>query len=181
MRKCYSCTTLNTNSAVYGSRWEPNGTPVAEVFDVIDPVPETRRIYLAGSLRNQSIPELHLRLKKQTGWDVFSDWFAAGPEADDYWKRYYTDRGFNYQDALREPASVNTFLFDKRNIDNSDVMVLALPAGKSGHLELGYHLGKGKAGYILLDDPERWDVMYQFATGVTDDFEELCKWIKELK
>jgi nucleoside 2-deoxyribosyltransferase len=41
-----------------------------------------------------------------------------------------------------------------------------MPAGKSGHLELGYVSGKGKPTYVLFDhEPERWDVMYQFATG----------------
>jgi hypothetical protein len=46
-----------------------------------------------------------------------------------------------------------------------------MPAGKSGHLELGYMLGQGKRGYVLFDkEPERWDIMYQFAT---DDF--FCK------
>ena len=52
-------------------------------------------------------------------------------------------------------------------------MVLVCPAGKSGHLEFGYAIGRGTPGLILLDDPERWDVMYQFADGVTDDEDEL--------
>ena len=58
--------------------------------------------------------------------------------------------------------------------------VLLLPAGKSGHLELGYVIGKGKPGYILFDDtiPDRWDVMYIFASGVFFDVESL---IEELK
>jgi len=42
-----------------------------------------------------------------------------------------------------------------------------LPAGKSGHLELGFLRGKGKPCYILFpEDPERWDVMYNFAREV---------------
>ena len=51
---------------------------------------------------------------------------------------------------------------------------MVMPAGKSGHLELGYMLGQGKKGYILFDkEPDRWDVMYQFATGVFFNKEEL--------
>jgi nucleoside 2-deoxyribosyltransferase len=50
-----------------------------------------------------------------------------------------------------------------------------LPAGKSGHLELGYMIGQGKPGYILLDaEHKRWDVMYKFATAVVPTMEELC-------
>ena len=49
-----------------------------------------------------------------------------------------------------------------------------LPAGKSGHLELGYFIGSGKRGYILLNgEPERFDVMYKFATKVCNNKEEL--------
>jgi hypothetical protein len=51
-----------------------------------------------------------------------------------------------------------------------------VPAGKSGHLELGYMLGQGKKGYIFFDkEPERWDVMYQFATGIFFNKEELIQ------
>jgi nucleoside 2-deoxyribosyltransferase len=42
-----------------------------------------------------------------------------------------------------------------------------MPAGKSGHIELGYAVGQGKPGYILLEkEPERWDLMYAFATKI---------------
>ena len=45
--------------------------------------------------------------------------------------------------------------------------MLVLPAGKSGHLELGYVIGRGKPGYILMDgEPERVDIMHSFATKV---------------
>ena len=48
-----------------------------------------------------------------------------------------------------------------------------MPAGKSAHLELGWVIGKGKKGFIVLDNPDRWDVMYLFADGVFAGFEEL--------
>jgi hypothetical protein len=48
------------------------------------------------------------------------------------------------------------------------------PAGKSGHLELGYAIGAGKPGFILLEgEPDRFDVMLNFATGVFDKKEQL--------
>ena len=140
-------------------------------------------VYVAGSLRNPGIPSVAQELNERTGHSVFCDWFAAGPEADDHWKAFYRELGFSYREALKEPASVNTFEFDKKHMDNSRAMVLVLPAGKSGHLELGYFIGCGKPGYILLDgNDDRWDVMYQYAAGVTSDIDELSDWIrKELK
>jgi len=137
-------------------------------------------VYLAGSLRNRAIPKIIEEMHGYLNANIFADWYAAGPEADDHWKEFYKALGYEYTEALKEPASINTFEFDKKNMLASNTMVLALPAGKSGHLELGWFLGQGKPGYILLDESEdRWDVMYQFATGVTSSVQELCSWLEK--
>lgn len=131
-------------------------------------------IYLIGSLRNLEIPKIAQEIRK-LGFDVFDDWFAAGPEADDKWRDYEKARGHTYREGLRGLAADHVYQFDKKHLDACDIAILYLPAGRSGHLELGYVIGKGKIGYIVLDDPERWDVMYQFAHGVFHSFEELKK------
>ena len=129
-------------------------------------------IYLIGSLRNPKIPSIAQQLRYLTGLEVFDDWYAAGPEADDYWMRYEQGKGHNFEQALKGYSARNVFQFDKAHLDRADVGVLALPAGKSGHLELGYLIGKGKLGVILLEgEPERFDVMYQFAHCVTSDID----------
>lgn len=129
-------------------------------------------IYLIGSLRNRIVPLVGDELRK-AGFRVFDDWYAAGPTADDYWQAFEQGRGRTYLEALYGPAAVHTFEFDKRYLERSSACVLALPAGRSAHLELGWMLGRGKPGYVLLNGPERWDVMYQFATGVFDSMEPL--------
>lgn len=135
-------------------------------------------IYLIGSLRNPSVPEVAARLR-DAGHEVFDDWYAAGPEADDYWQQYEVARGHDFQQALRGYAARHVYEFDKHHLDRADVGVLVLPAGKSGHLELGYLIGQGKRGYVLLDgEPERYDVMYQFAFGVAKDTDELLSQLK---
>ena len=137
-------------------------------------------IYLIGSLRNPKVPEIAKRLR-QEGIEVFAEWFAAGPEADDYWKAYEQSQGYSYIEALSRPAAKNVFAFDRTNLDRSSTVVLVLPAGRSGHLELGYGIGSGKPGYILLDDPDRWDVMYQFASGIYTDIDALIKQLTKKK
>lgn len=129
-------------------------------------------IYLIGSLRNPEIPKIGNKLRA-AGFEVFDDWYAAGPEADDKWKEYEQQRGRNYAEALEGAAAKNVYAFDRRNLEAASSVVLVLPAGKSGHLELGWALGRGKRGYILLDSPDRWDVMYQFTDHVTDDLDVL--------
>lgn len=131
-------------------------------------------IYLIGSLRNPKIPEIAQKLRAE-GHDVFDDWYAAGPEADDKWKEYELARGRNYFEALQGLAAGHVFDFDHKHLSRADIVVLVLPAGRSGHLELGWALGQGKKGYILHDDPDRWDVMYRFATGVYRSVYELIE------
>ena len=126
-----------------------------------------KSLYIVGSLRNDNIPKVASYVRLHADIEVFDDWYAAGPEADDYWRTYELNRGRNYEEALAGRAATNTFRYDKSNLDRCDACVLVLPAGKSGHLELGYFIGCGKPGYILLDaDYDRWDVMYRFATKV---------------
>ncbi len=135
-------------------------------------------VYLIGSLRNEIIPALGVELRSH-GFEVFDDWFAGGPEADDRWKDYELARGRTYGEALKGLGARNIFNFDNANLQRCDVMVLVVPCGKSAHLELGVMLGRGKPGYILFPDGEpssqRWDVMYQFATGVCFSMQELVE------
>lgn len=136
-------------------------------------------IYLIGSLRNPEIPNISNTLQQATGYEIFSDWFAAGPIADDSWQEYETQRGKTYMEALGGYAAQHVFDFDLYHLNRSDAAILVLPGGASSHLELGFMAGKGKPTYILLDKiPERWDVMRKFAKGVFLDIDEL---IKELK
>jgi hypothetical protein len=131
------------------------------------------KVYLIGSLTNPQIPILG-NLLRQDGHDVFEDWHAAGEHADVAWTAYEKGRGHTFREALQGYACQHVFDFDKYHLDNSDVVILVLPAGKSGHLELGYALGKSKVGFILLDkEPEKFDVMYAFAKDVFYDVDEL--------
>lgn len=134
------------------------------------------KIYLIGSLRNPRVPEIAAKFRN-AGHEVFDDWYAAGPEADDYWQKYEMAKGHNYKQALQGYAANHVYHYDRSHLDRNEIAILLLPAGKSGHLELGYMVGQGKPCYILFDDqmPERWDVMYLFATGVFFKVEDLIK------
>lgn len=140
-----------------------------------------KSIYVIGSLRNPDIPILGNQLR-ELGLEVFEDWHAGGPECDDYWKRYETLRGRTYGEALNGYMAKHIFEFDKYHLDRTDGVVLLTPAGKSGHLELGYTLGRGKPGFVLFDkEPEdRWDVMYQFATAIFFDRQKFLDHISDL-
>lgn len=139
------------------------------------------RIYLIGSLRNPNIPKIANQLRDE-GFEVFDDWYAAGPEADDYWRDYEKGRGHSFTEALDGYACWHVFDYDKSHLDRCDMAVLALPAGKSGHLELGYFIGTGKPGFILMDDdPDRFDCMYRFANKVVYSVDTLVEAINDVR
>lgn len=142
------------------------------------------KIYIVGSLRNDIIPDVANRIEAETGWEAFDDWFSAGPEADDFWKAHQRRRGRTYSEALRGHAAGNTFRFDRGHLDTADAGLLVLPAGRSGHLELGYLSGRKVPTMILLDEEteqNRWDVMTQFAGLVTKDLGEIIDAIRRIE
>ena len=137
-----------------------------ELVKALDSYGKKKVVYLIGTLRNPEVNRVAQAIR-DLGFEVFDDWTAAGSTADDSWRDYEKSRGHSYVQALQGYAAKHVFAFDKFHLDRADLAVLLMPAGKSGHLELGYTLGKGKPGFVLFDqEPERFDVMYQFATGV---------------
>lgn len=133
-----------------------------------------KAIYIIGSLRNPDVVKVGNKVR-EAGMEGFDDWISPGPEADDFWKSYSEERGQSYMDALKSWAAIHVFEFDKFHLDRCDGSILVCPAGKSCHLEFGYMVGQGKPSYVLLDSPDRWDVMYQFATGIYIDLDEMIK------
>ena len=142
-------------------------------------------IYLIGSLGNEKIPHIAKEIR-ELGFEVFDDWFSPGPEADDFWRKFEKVRGSSYKEALSNYAAKHIYNFDKSHIDRADIGVLFMPGGKSAHLELGYMIGRGKRCFVLFDkEPERWDLMYQFAMENGGDIcfsmDDLKKSLKEAK
>lgn len=136
-------------------------------------------IYLIGSLRNPEVTKVAAEIRKH-GYDVFDNWMAAGPEADDYWMRYSKEKGLSYKEALQSYEAKHVFSFDKHHLDRCDMAVLLLPAGKSGHLEIGYMAGTGKPTFALFDsEPERYDVMYQFLSSIHFSVGDLIEGIRQ--
>ena len=135
---------------------------------------EKKIVYMIGSLKNDQIPHIARKIREELDLEVFDDWFSPGPEADDFWRNFEKVRGSTYKQALKNHAGKHIFEFDKFHIDRADIGVLVMPAGKSGHMELGYLIGRGKPCFVLFqEEPERWDVMYQFANEICFSFDEL--------
>jgi len=139
-----------------------------------------KSIYLIGALGNPNIPHIANEIRG-LGFEVFDNWWTPGPLADTYLGLYAKIKGLTYKETLKDYAAVHVFEFDKKHLDRCDIALLVMPAGKSGHLELGYFIGTGKPGYVLFDkEPERVDIMYQFSTDIFLSKEELFAELRKL-
>lgn len=138
------------------------------------------RIYVVGSLRNPEVPVVANALRAGlNGWEIFDDWYAGSDDADDWWMEYEKGKGRSYREAVYGHAADHVFDFDFKHINQSKMGVMVQPAGKSGHLELGYMAGQGKPTLIYYPEnyePERWEVMARFASRIVWGLDELVKW-----
>ena len=139
-------------------------------------------IYLIGSLRNPEVQLVAGFLREQLKEEVFDDWASPGPRTDEHWQGYENGRGRTYAEALQGLHAKHVFEFDREHLIRADRVVLVLPAGRSAHLELGWILGQGKPGYVLLEsNPTRYDIMYQFADGIASSQDELVDMLRVRK
>lgn len=138
-------------------------------------------IYIAGSMRNPKIPLIANELEARTDHEAFAAWHAVGPDADTFWRDYEMTRrpGITMKEAVGGYLAQHTFTFDKFHIDRSDALVMVLPCGRSAHIEAGYSVGQGKPTFALFEgEPDRFDIMYNFFTGLALNTDELVEMLR---
>lgn len=143
-----------------------------------------RRIYLASSWRNPDQPGLVTLLRDQGhevydfrnprpgengfAWsDIDPDWLAWHPRP--------------FRKALDHPVAAAGFKSDFDAMKWADTFVLALPSGRSAHLEAGWAIGANKRTAILLhEDKFEPELMYLMADLIAVDPSEVCDWLLSL-
>lgn len=90
---------------------------------------------------------------------------------------------FTPQTALHDTRVLEIGREDWQELSKADVVVVALPCGKSAHLEAGW--AKGKRKKVCVFGPMirgEWDAMYVMMDRVysTDQFELMMAWMKDL-
>lgn len=133
-------------------------------------------IYIVGSLQN--IPEIQAfaeTLRKQehiiaNNIEIIDYWTSQGSTLDIEFANYAHDRNWDYSKALSNPIARNACRVDREMIEGAFGVILLHPCGKSGHLELGYAIGRGKVTAIVRTSPEfeKVDIMDNLATFIVD-------------
>ena len=140
----------------------------------------TLSIYVASSWRNPIQPKLVTDLRCE-GFEVYDFKDAEGfswKDIDPEWLAW--DAGeFRY--ALSNPLANKGFKSDMDALGSCDVCILALPCGKSAHLELGWAVA-AKKKTIVYYPPEipqqEPELMYKMCDRMCLSWEELLKELK---
>lgn len=124
------------------------------------------RIYVASSWRNERQPDIiaELRAAGHEVYDFRKPPFPRAPfkwsKIDERWQEWTLAE---FKIALDHPLALGGFGSDRGGLDWCDVCLLVCPCGRSAHLELGFAIGQGKIGMILLADGDEPELMYRFA------------------
>lgn len=143
-----------------------------------------RRIYLASSWRNPHQPGL-VELLRAAGHEVYDfrnprpgDTGFAWSSIDPDWLAWHPRP---FRDALGHPVAASGFKSDFDAMEWADTFVLALPCGRSAHLEAGWAIGAGKPTAILLhEDKFEPELMYLMADLIAVDEGEVIEWLDAL-
>lgn len=79
---------------------------------------------------------------------------------------------FTAQSALQNSTVKRIGNLNWEQLSAAEIVIVALPCGKSAHLEAGWAKGKDKLIYVYgFLTPGDWDAMYVMADGVYDEHE----------
>jgi hypothetical protein len=86
-----------------------------------------------------------------------------------------------YRTALAHPVAQDGYALDFAAMRWADAFVLALPCGRSAHLEAGWAVGSGRPTAILLhEDKFEPELMYLMADLIAVDLSEVVDWLDGL-
>jgi hypothetical protein len=137
-------------------------------------------IYLNGSLKDPLVPQVAEMLRSR-GYEVFDDWHASGPRADEHWRTHEMSRGRNYREALQAPFARHVFDFDVKHIMLCDAGVaIGKPSqlpGRSGLIELMFmrYAMRVPTFVLLQGNPDDWDQMLPLAVDPANIFDSLAE------
>lgn len=133
------------------------------------------KIYIASSWKNLYYPGILHALKSIEKYDIY-DFRNPVPgnngfnwkQIDPNWENWNPS---DYIKALKHPIAKQGYDYDINALNTCDHCIYVLPCGRSASWELGYAMGKGKKGYVVMLDKDTPDLMFSEATIITSMFQ----------
>lgn len=126
------------------------------------------RIYLASSWRNIQQPDLVAALRLY-GHEVYDFRNPAPGNAGFKWSaidpNWMNWSPLRFRAALQHPIAEAGWKLDQAAMEWADTCVLALPCGRSAHLEAGWMAGQGKRVVVYIGQFHEPELMYKSLGG----------------
>lgn len=137
------------------------------------------KLYVASSLRNRHYRSIISKLRGM-GHEVYD--FGDPPAGSDEFGILPPVPPEGHYEALRGSVGQATFKRDSNALALADAVVLALPCGRSAHIEAGFAAGQGKplAIYLQPFEVQEPEVMYNFGTLVWNE-QMLKDWLARIE
>ena len=139
------------------------------------------KVYVASSWKNDFQVAV-VTACRSAGMDVYdfkdSEGFSWSEVAPGWHETEDTLTFEQYLEMVNHPRALTGYARDFTAMQQADVFVLVLPAGRSAHLELGWAVGQGKRTAILnMEQPVIPDLMYRMVDYMTDNLFDLLGWM----
>jgi hypothetical protein len=137
------------------------------------------KIYLASSWKNEILVQKWANTLRDLGHEVDAFIDSFGGRYVFHFSWVGDSKLFDCINFLEDERSIKAFYEDKKWLDWCECCLLILPAGKSAHLEAGYAKGRNKKLIIWQDmfPKGEFDVMYKFADLITDNVNEIVRYL----
>lgn len=137
--------------------------------------------YVAGRWRNKDVVESVVKSVRTAGYSVFS--FLENDYTDVLQRLGLSSDAMKSENTeklpLDHPLIRAIFEKDMQGIKDSNNLLLVLPAGIAGHIELGVAYGMGKKCYAI-GQPEKTETLYGVLDGIFPDDAALLKSLSKL-
>jgi len=133
------------------------------------------KIYVASSWRNVLQPGIVHALRR-CGHEVYDfrhpklndDGFRWSELGNPDYEHGDLVAPVTYREMLQHPRSVEGYESDISHVRWCDACVYVLPCGRSASFELGYAMGQGKRGYVVVFDMVEPELMFREATIIAN-------------
>jgi uncharacterized protein YcgL (UPF0745 family) len=139
------------------------------------PEPRPLRIYVASSWACEDPSRVGCSLRA-AGYEVYGC-RGLGDRGNFLWDvldaKWEAWTSEEFRKRLDHPKVIAGFERDMRSLEAADACVLALPSGRSAHLEAGWAVGNGIPLIIYAAKPEQPELMYRMAQAICAREDEL--------
>lgn len=142
-------------------------------------LPQPMRVYVASSWRNRERQQAVVNALRDAGLHAYDFTLPDAVEGGFSWRDVDADWPWwnpeQIVQGLAHPTAQTGYARDMAALSNADACVLVMPAGRSAHAELGWAVGAGKYGVVLLPEDERVEaeLMWNMADLVTSNVAEV--------